>query len=326
MNILIIGAGIVGSIYGWSLTNAGHAVTHLVRPGRAEALSDGISMDILDLRRRHRRDYQGIYRITAIETVETPTEYALVIFPGHHFTMDEVIRTIVPRFPSSDFLFMTQNWKGAADIDAALPASRYVFGDAKAGGSWRGVTLVGAIKAIDIGPSSEPGEPLARRVIQLLESADIEAPYHANMMEYLWVQFATNAGLWPALVEAGSFKALFEKKNRHIVAKGFSAVRECIGLLERRGLRLADYPEVKPYLASSPIALSLTILMMKTMFAHSEWTRRVSAHALSDPREIRAFYFDVLDLAKKMGYPMPVFASYEPVIESFTANGLHSAS
>jgi len=36
MKILIVGAGIVGTIYGWALLpKPGHEVTHLVRPGRA---------------------------------------------------------------------------------------------------------------------------------------------------------------------------------------------------------------------------------------------------------------------------------------------------
>jgi pyruvate/2-oxoglutarate dehydrogenase complex dihydrolipoamide dehydrogenase (E3) component len=35
MKLLIVGAGIIGSIYGWALAEAGHDVTHLVRPGKA---------------------------------------------------------------------------------------------------------------------------------------------------------------------------------------------------------------------------------------------------------------------------------------------------
>jgi 2-dehydropantoate 2-reductase len=37
MKILIVGAGIIGSIYGWALANVGHSVTHFVRRGKAYA-------------------------------------------------------------------------------------------------------------------------------------------------------------------------------------------------------------------------------------------------------------------------------------------------
>ena len=97
MKILIIGAGIVGSIYGWALSEAGHEVQHFVRPGRAEKLSQGIPLDILDKRKGHPPRYKGIYRIEAIENIKNPDDYEFVIFPGHHYTMDEVLRDIVPR-------------------------------------------------------------------------------------------------------------------------------------------------------------------------------------------------------------------------------------
>jgi hypothetical protein len=36
----------------------------------------------------------------------------------------------------AEFLLLTQNWRGKADIDPILPRARYVYGDAKAGGSF----------------------------------------------------------------------------------------------------------------------------------------------------------------------------------------------
>jgi 2-dehydropantoate 2-reductase len=326
MKTLIIGAGIVGTIFGQALSEAKQDITHLVRAGRAAELADGIPMDMLDRRKRRKNRFKGIYPIRAVESIEDPDQYGLVIFPGHHFTIGEILQDIVPRFKKVDFLFMTQNWKGTEDIDAVLPRSRYVYGDAKAGGSWRDGVLVGAIKSVDIGPVGAEGEALARSLAEFLKTADIESRYQGNMREYLWVQFALNAGLWPALVEAGSFKALLARKNRSNLEKAFAALRECLALLERRGLKLANYPELGLYRSHSRIALDLTLLMMRTMFALSEWTRRVSAHALSDAREIRAFYFDLLHLAEDLGQAMPVFSSYAPVIEKFNPEGVHSGA
>jgi len=47
MNILIIGTGIIGTIYGWALKEAGHEVTHLVRTPKPELLKDGAKMDLI---------------------------------------------------------------------------------------------------------------------------------------------------------------------------------------------------------------------------------------------------------------------------------------
>lgn len=41
MKILVFGTGVIGSIYGHVLTQAGNDVTHYVRPGKARALQGG---------------------------------------------------------------------------------------------------------------------------------------------------------------------------------------------------------------------------------------------------------------------------------------------
>jgi 2-dehydropantoate 2-reductase len=50
MRVLVVGAGIIGSIYGWALAESGHHIVHLVRSGKASALRDGLTLDMLDRR------------------------------------------------------------------------------------------------------------------------------------------------------------------------------------------------------------------------------------------------------------------------------------
>jgi ketopantoate reductase len=120
----------------------------------------------------------------------------------------ETLKEIVPRADSAEFLLLTQNWRGTEEIDSILPRPRYVYGDAKAGGTFSGVTLVAALKAMDIG--SPEGEPtaLAKKAADLFASAGIQTRLHSNMLHYLWVQYAITGGLWAALIQAGSLDAL----------------------------------------------------------------------------------------------------------------------
>jgi hypothetical protein len=279
-------------------------------------------MDILDKRKGKPSRFRGLYRISAVEMIEDPDAVELLVFPGHHYTMDEVLGDLVPRFATANFLFLTQNWEGSAAIDAVLPRSRYVLGDAKAGGSWRGRELVGAIHSVDLGPASPEGEPLARRIAALFQAAGLEAPYHEKMFEYLWVQYALTAGLWPSLVQAGSFEALL--KDRRAGYRALAAVRECFALLERRGVDLDDYPELATYRSPSRLHAFLALSIIRWMFTFSEWAKRTSSHALSDPREVGAFYFDILRMSESFKQPMPVFSSYRAAIEAFTGGDLHS--
>lgn len=54
MRILMFGRGVIATIYGWTLRQAGHDVEFYVRPGRAETYDDVIDLDLLDTRRRIR--------------------------------------------------------------------------------------------------------------------------------------------------------------------------------------------------------------------------------------------------------------------------------
>jgi len=216
---------------------------------------------------------------------------------------------------------LTQNWKGTADIDAVLPRSRYAFGDAKAGGTWVGSKLVGAIHSIDLGPAGPEGEGAARKMIACFASAGVEATYQAKMIEYLWVQFALTGGLWPSLVKAGSFSSLLGDWDAGY--RSLAAVRECFALLERRGVCLEHYPDISLYRSTSRIRIFLALTLIRVMFSFSEWAKRTSSHALNDPREVRAFYFDILEMSEALGFSMPVFTSYRSVIEAFAETGLH---
>jgi len=51
MKTLIIGTGVIGTIYGWALSESGIDITHLVRKGRKQEYLKGIDLDIYDTRR-----------------------------------------------------------------------------------------------------------------------------------------------------------------------------------------------------------------------------------------------------------------------------------
>jgi len=97
MRVLVVGAGIIGSIYGWSLAESGHNVAHLVRSGRAAALRDGIALDVFDRREGHKRNFRGLYRLNPVETLSPSDTFELVIVPVKHYALTEALKEIVPR-------------------------------------------------------------------------------------------------------------------------------------------------------------------------------------------------------------------------------------
>jgi 2-dehydropantoate 2-reductase len=315
VTILVTGAGIIGTIYGWALAEGGHRVVHLVRPGKAASLSQGVPIDIYDRRKGRKRYLRGKYLMNVTEAISPADQFELIVVPTKHYNLEAALAQIVPQSGQADFLLLTQNWRGTESIDSILPRARYVFGDAKAGGTHSAGTLVGAISSIDLG--APEGEPplLARKIAAAFGSAGIPAVLHKDMLHYLWVQYAITGGLWPALVRAGRIDAVL--RDRRAGALAVSAVRECLELVARRGVDLGDYPETRPFLSTSAIRQWLAAWMFKLALRYSEFAKRASAHALDDPEEIKAFYDDLLDTGSQLGVPMPAMLGYAEDIAAF---------
>jgi 2-dehydropantoate 2-reductase len=315
MRVLVVGAGIIGSIYGWALAASGHEVVHLVRSGRAATLRDGVRLDMFDRREGHKRNFRGLYKLDAIETLPPTDIFELVIVPVKHYALLQTLQEIVPRLGAAEFLLLTQNWRGTEEIDSILPRSRYIYGDAKAGGTFSGGTLVAALKAIDIG--SPEGEPmaLANKSADLFESAHIQTRLHPGMLHYLWVQYAMTGAPWAALVQAGSFDAMLNNVNA--TSEALKAGGECLEVVKRRGVALSQYPEAEPFMTNSALRRQINIWLMRRMFRHDEYTKRCSAHALGDPVEVKIFYDDLIATGHDLGVTMPVMESYAEAIRRF---------
>lgn len=317
MHVLVVGAGIIGSIYGWALAERGHRVVHLVRPGRGTGLRHGIPLDLFDRRKGHPRNFRGIYKLNAVEALSPAETFELIVVPVKHYALEKVLGEIVPCAGDAEFLLLTQNWRGVEDIDSILPGTRNIYGDAKAGGTFSGGTLVAALKAIDLGPAEGQPSELAKKAAALFASGDIQTRLHADMLHYLWVQYAITSGGWAALIRAGSFDAFFG--NRTALTAALEAARECLRVVAARGVDLSRYPEAKPLLTDSVLLRQISLWMARWQFRHDEYTKRCSAHAFGDPVEVKTFYDDLITTGRALGVSMPVMESYGEAIRRFSS-------
>jgi 2-dehydropantoate 2-reductase len=315
VKILVTGAGIIGSTYGWALSQAEHEVAHFVRPGKAARLRTGITMDVFDRRKGRKRYFHGQYLLRATEAISPSDGYELVVVPTKHYQLEDALVQLAPQADRADFVLLTQNWRGGYSIDSVLPRGRYVFGDAKAGGTYSAGTLVSTLKSLDLGPAEGQPTALARKLAAVFESAGIPTTLHQDMLHHLWVQYAIAGGLWPAVVRAGSVDSVL--RDRRVGEMAMAAVRECLEVVARRGVDLGEYPETRPFLRSSGLRRRIGIWLVKVALRYSEYTRRSSAHALEDATEIKTFYDDLMTTGKELGVPMPVMSGYSQDIASF---------
>jgi ketopantoate reductase len=239
----------------------------------------------------------------------------MVIVPTRHYELIEALQQFVPQTKDAKFILLTQNWHGTADVDTIIPQTRYVYGDAKAGGTFRDGVLVATISTIDVGQVGGRHDDCLARSITLFGSADLAPRLRENILHYLWVQYAITGGLWPSLVRAGSFEALL--RDRHAGELGMMSARECLDVVARRGVDVSQYPETRLYYRNSFVLRQLALMTMRFMFTHNEYVKRSSAHALANAREIKTFFYDLLNTGRELGVKMPVMSSFERDIKEF---------
>jgi ketopantoate reductase len=314
MKILIIGPGIIGSIYGWALSQEGYDVTHLVHKEKIDKFPNGIKLDMLD-GRKGKKNFIGTYNIKLTEKITTEDNYDLVIIPTKPYQLLDALTQVAPLAPNAQFLLLTQNWNGTAEIDKILPRSRYIFGDAHAGGSWKDAVLVASFfKDIVIGAVDPTGNNVLSTYKTLFENIKLQVVIPENILHYIWVQYAISAGLWTGLVRDGSLqKLLLDQKTGLLTMR---SVKECSDVIVARGINLDKYPEIKIYLhATSYIGALVVSFIIKSMFFFNKAIQRSSAHGLADPLEIKETYENVLRTGHQLGVTMPNYESFSTDIE-----------
>jgi len=321
MKVLVIGNGIIGSIFGWALTDGGHDVTHFVRKGRIAQFANGMRMDILE-NRRNKRNFIGAYAIRATETLAPSDGFDVVIVPTKPYQLAAALRQIVPLTGNADYLLLTQNWNGTAEIDSILPRSRYIFGDAHAGGVFKDGLLVATIMS-DIVLGQVDGGPGAvlKKFTALFEGIGLKVVLPENILHYIWVQYAINAGLWTGLVRVGDLqKLLVDNKNGPL---SLLSVKECLEVVAKRGIDLKKYPEIQMYMnGGSKVGARIAAMMIRMMFKFNKSIQRASAHGLGDPVEIKDAYDQLLQTGSELGVDMPITNSFQSDMKKFAAQSM----
>jgi len=316
MRVLIVGTGVIGSIYGWALAEAGHQVVHLVRSERVAALAAGVPLDLWDTRPGGTRPLRTTYHLTSLASPRGADDFDLVIVPTKPWQLIPALQELGPETGAADYLITTGNWHGTASIEAALGPGRYLLGDPIGGGGFANGTLVGSLsRRFVIGEVD--GQPTVRlsRAIAMFDDAGIAAEVPADIQHWHWLQYAVNAGLLGALASAGGFDHVAH--SGRLIDRGLFAAREGLNVCLERGVRLELFPAPRTYYDVSWVHRRLMALGLRYQLRFNQAVKRNTAHALSSPREVSTFYHDVLATGRELGVPMPYFGSFEHDVDAF---------
>ena len=106
MRILVFGAGAIGSIYGYFLSQSNNEVLHYVRDGRARQLSKGLRLSILDGRSpKDVKEIESTYPIHTITGFDAHNQFDLILVSIKHGSLDEVLRLLNANQVKGDIVF-----------------------------------------------------------------------------------------------------------------------------------------------------------------------------------------------------------------------------
>lgn len=312
MKTLVVGTGIIGTTWGWALSNAGINITHLVRPGNKDRYKNGITLDVLDGRKGHKKENVVKYDLKCVESISASDPYELIIVSVNFNKIDAVLDQLVPLSGDATFLIFGANWFGVEPIEKRLPRERYLLGFPRGGGTQQDDThyLVAMDPGVFLGEADGRRTEKLRRVESLFAQADFHADIPDNILHLLWTSHAIAIGYGAGLAHSGDVDAFL--RNRAALIHAYNVTKEIFELCRRRG---AD-----PYKALSLSALYklppwLFTLAVKSLSASNNGPglKRILARLIqtTNEKELRAA---MLKTAEELKFDMPLLmaAGVEP--------------
>ncbi|MFD2467544.1 ketopantoate reductase family protein [Amycolatopsis silviterrae] len=300
MRILMFGRGTIAAVYGWALARAGHEVEFYVRPGRAAAYGDSISLDLRDLRARGRRvveDWPVRYR----EELDADHGFDLIVLSVQHYRLAEAAAFLAPRIGNATVLVFGNIWSEPLAAIGDLPVDQVAWGFPQGGGGFgedgvlRGMLMPRAV----FGTLGEPPGSRGLAVRRVFRDAGFRVRERPDFRGWLWVHFVSDAGMHSQGVRVGSLSSL--AGSRRDLREALLAGRELLPLLEARGVDLRRHRgALLPFRAPT----WLTAPVMAWLLAHYPPARTsFAAHSDPDAREPREVCRDTLAEARRLGVP-----------------------
>jgi 2-dehydropantoate 2-reductase len=316
VKILIFGRGVIGTLYGWALTKAGHSVEFYVRPGRAAQYGPTLNLNLLDARTRIQGvQVNEIMPMRFVETIPTDHTYDLIVvsIQQHHFL--EVAGLLAARIGNATVLIFQYFWNDPQVDASALPANQLVWGFPSAGGGFGDddVLTGSLLKNVLFSHSGARGAtaPTQREleVRALFKDSGFSIQEQHDFRGWVWLHYLINAGLLGQALKAGSL-ARVVRSNDHLYQAVLN-VRELLPILTARGvdfkLHAADVTlfRLPPRLA----ALILRLVFKFSAVARLSAQNAVSGEAMA--QALRPIRQDMLGEARRLGIAVPRLEALE---------------
>lgn len=317
MNILIIGAGVIGITYGWQFSKAGDEVTFLVRPERKKLIeSKGLIVNCTDLRTKHKKQIRQEYYPKVIDHLESAHNYELIIVAVKRNQLVDLLPRLKDCAKQADILFFQNNWSGTAEINKYLEPHQYLFGFPHMVGGGRSENC---IETIIFGGSSRTvigeinGELSERllRIKDLFSRAGMKPKISKKIVDWLITHYIQQSSGVGVFIKHGSppkvLADLAKIKEMCVVA------REGLNVCKARGINpITIFPINMLYLP-----IFLLTRAFKKMFSDENEMAMIEGHMNHGIDEMIIGFYEVLKDGRKHKVPMEKWESLKPFVDKY---------
>jgi 2-dehydropantoate 2-reductase len=243
--------------------------------------------------------------------------FDLVIVATKHYQAAQAIAQYLPDAPRATFLLFTANWNGTEEIDRLLPRSSIVWGYAAAsGGADAQHVLIATVNPTVRLGMLEGSDPNKFKVVtELFQRAGFALDIKPNIIEWLWVHHAINAGgIGVALWAGGIAEAT---RSPRTLRSGVWAIREALDVVAARGVNLEHYPDARSVL-NTPIWIASLAGVYFIRFTEKGRRLLRGSHFANSTEEMKRYYFDVLNTGETLGVATPHLSALREKIECYS--------
>lgn len=301
MKILVVGAGVLGSLYAARLAQVGQNVTILARGSRAVELRErGIVLQ------NAQTGLTTVTRVTVIETLDPDEAFDWVLVLVRNNQLDSVLPRLAASRATPNVIFMVNNAAGPQKMVDALGAGRTVLGFAGAGGTRKeGVvtyTLAGKLQATTLGELDGRMTPRLMALADALEQAGFAVAISPDMDAWLKTHAVLVTPVALAVYLAGGDHSRLSRTRDGLVLT-VRAIREGLTALNRLGIPILPARARVIAWVPEPVIVAL----LRPSAASERFDLIAARHANAARDEMAVLAGEVQALIRRSGVSSPNF-------------------
>lgn len=309
MRYLIFGAGTIGTVYAYLLSQA-HEVDVFVKQEQFEKISQGRIVAIKDLRKQS--DLYEERAFCPCCVTEIAKKYDGIIVAVNRYQLKDVLPILAEKQHNAGyFVFMQNNWDLKSEIEEYFGSEKYIIAFPSSVGGGRDDGRIEAIlfdEATRLGGKCRFGRDDFSKA---LTQAGIKTYFDDNIFDWLKVHYLQQSVTAGAVLENGDFESF--ARDYTAVKKMVKAFREGIEVCKLQGVN------TKKTFPANLFKLPIFIVAhaMQKMFLEQNTMEMVDNHMKKGLPEWVVGYKEVLADGLKNGLTMTVWKSYNTAVEKY---------